>query len=431
MVSLDPQYKTNGRTEIAARSGPKPVLSTTEESRIVEWCIEMAKIGYPRTRYEWLHIVKKILDDDGRQTKFRDNLPGKDWYYSFKSRHPEISERTPNDLGEERAMVSSFKIKKWFEDFSKYMAEEVEGGMDILKDPSRLYNADESGFPLCPKTSKVLTMRGKGFPSSRQHASHIMQPLDLCLFSSLKYNWRKSVRTYQMENPGETVTKAVFAKVFKSAWDISANVENAVKGFKEAGLFHYKPSAVIENPKLEPSCLIQSSSTIHYQSHPQLLLPLMTMLQFTVLISTVTVTVDDNASSATVDDNASIVSTVLPSTVTAAVDDNASIVTKGKKKKEHEERENKRRKEEREKRKRQKEKKSLKPKQGKKKRKNKATNNGENKSCYKCESEIEVMVLSIKCDNCERLFHRACANLSQCGVLEGESDPDYFECEFC
>ncbi|CAG2184853.1 unnamed protein product [Mytilus edulis] len=55
---------------------------------------------------------------------------------------------------------------------------------------------------------------------------------------------------------------------------------------------------------------------------------------------------------------------------------------------------------------------------------------GENKSCYKCESEIEVMVLSIKCDNCERLFHRAYANLSQCGVLEGESDPDYFECEF-
>ena len=27
----------------------------------------------------------------------------------------------------------------------------------------------------------------------QQHASHIMQPLDLCLFSSLEYNWRKSV----------------------------------------------------------------------------------------------------------------------------------------------------------------------------------------------------------------------------------------------
>ncbi|CAG2184851.1 unnamed protein product [Mytilus edulis] len=146
------QDKVNGRTEIAARSGPKPVLSTTEESRIVEWCIEMAKIGYPRTRFELLHIVF------GRrlQTKFRDNLRGKDWYYSLKSRHPEILERTCHDLGKERAMVSPFKIKKWFEDFSKYMAEEVEGGMDILKDPSRLYNADESGFPLCPKTSKVL-----------------------------------------------------------------------------------------------------------------------------------------------------------------------------------------------------------------------------------------------------------------------------------
>ncbi|CAC5391298.1 unnamed protein product [Mytilus coruscus] len=77
-----------------------------------------------------------------------------------------------------------------------------------------------------------------------------------------------------MENPGETVAKAILAKVFKSAWDISANVENAVKGFKEAGLFPFKPSAVVDNPKRGPS--------------------------FTSIVT------------ATVDDNASIVSTVLP-----------------------------------------------------------------------------------------------------------------------
>ncbi|CAG2186154.1 unnamed protein product [Mytilus edulis] len=320
------------------------------------------------------------------------------------------------------------------------MTEEVEGGMDILKDPSRLYNADESGFPLCPKTSKVLTMRGskqvynfsssdktqitvlactsatahyippmivypgvrfkynplEGFEDAilgrsingwmdsdlfltwlretflphikarkvslpvvlfvdghsthisleanefsrrenfvmyclQQHASHIMQPLDLCLFSSLKYNWRKSVRTYQMENPGETVTKAVFAK-----------------DLKRQGFSPYKPSAVIENPKLGPSCLFPEfkhdplpvTSTVNATvddnaSIVSSVLPFTVTatdddnasIVSTVLPSTVTVTVDDNASSATVDDNASIVSTVLPSTVTAAVDDNASIVT--------------------------------------------------------------------------------------------------------
>nr|CAI5839558.1 unnamed protein product [Callosobruchus analis] len=32
--------------------------------------------------------------------------------------------------------------------------------MEILNDPSRVFNADESGFQLCPKTKKVLAPRG-------------------------------------------------------------------------------------------------------------------------------------------------------------------------------------------------------------------------------------------------------------------------------
>lgn len=35
------------------------------------------------------------------------------------------------------------------------MAEEVEGGMEILKDPSRLNNADKRDFTLCPKKAKL------------------------------------------------------------------------------------------------------------------------------------------------------------------------------------------------------------------------------------------------------------------------------------
>ncbi|VDI51443.1 Hypothetical predicted protein [Mytilus galloprovincialis] len=151
-----------------------------------------------------------------------------------------------------------------------------------------------------------------------------------------------------MENPGETVTKAVFAKVFKSAWDISANVENAVKGFKEAGLFPYKPSAVIENPKLGPSCLfpefkhdplpVTSTATATVDDDASIVSTVLpstviasdddnASIVSTVLTSRVTVTVDDNTSSATVDDNATVLSTVYPSTVTSVVDDNASIVT--------------------------------------------------------------------------------------------------------
>lgn len=32
--------------------------------------------------------------------------------------------------------------------------------MDVITDPSRIFHADESGFSLCPKTGKVLGLRG-------------------------------------------------------------------------------------------------------------------------------------------------------------------------------------------------------------------------------------------------------------------------------
>ncbi|KAJ8949933.1 hypothetical protein NQ314_008095 [Rhamnusium bicolor] len=31
---------------------------------------------------------------------------------------------------------------------------------DVFKDPTRIFNADESGFSLCPKTGKVLGTKG-------------------------------------------------------------------------------------------------------------------------------------------------------------------------------------------------------------------------------------------------------------------------------
>ena len=148
----------------------------------------------------------------------------------------------------------------------------------MFQDPSRIYNADESGFSLCPKLSKVLNPVGTStvysftnnsktqitvmacasaaaqrpvlllvdghtthikLESSKlcsqeniilycllEHSSHIMQPLDLRLFSALKESWKFSVRAFQMEHPGELVTKQIFSRVLKKAWDKATTVDN-------------------------------------------------------------------------------------------------------------------------------------------------------------------------------------------------------------
>ena len=99
-----------------------------------------------------------------------------------------------------------------------------------------------------------------------EHSSHIMQPLDLRLFSALKESLKFSVRAFQMEHPGELVTKQIFSRVLKKAWDKATTVDIGVKGFKEAGLFPLCPDVVINNPKLLPSRLFKAPATLSVSS---------------------------------------------------------------------------------------------------------------------------------------------------------------------
>ncbi|MEW8547694.1 MAG: hypothetical protein AB2693_29655 [Candidatus Thiodiazotropha sp.] len=301
------------------------------------------------------------MDEDGRPNPFRDNKPGKDWLRGFFGRHSELSLRTTLQLGKERAVISPDKIKRWFGDLEQFLDSEVKD-QNLLLDPSRIYNADESGFSLCPKSNQVIGYKGapvvynfstsdktqitvmaavsatghyippmlvypgqrftynplEGFEEAAmgrsdsgwmdselfcnwlttvfipavnarsvqrpillfidghsthvtleasdiciqngivmycllEHASHMLQHLDLKLFSSLKETWRQSVRDWQAEHIGDFVTKRTFASVFKQAWQRSATTDIAVKGFRDAGLFPLDPGAVLGSVKIEPS----------------------------------------------------------------------------------------------------------------------------------------------------------------------------------
>lgn len=315
--------KVHGRTPMARSS--KTVLTSAEEQRLVDWVLHMSRIGYGRTRQEVLDTVKRIIEVDGRTNPFKDNRPGKDWWYGFVKRHPEVSERQPQQLGKERAIVTQSKVNKWFADYEDYVRNELKDPT-ILQDPSRLYNADESGFSLCPKSGKVVARKGTStvynftssdktqitvlacmgatghflrplivYPGQRfsynpleeypdavmgrtengwmdselfitwlsdvfvpsinergvrkpvvlfvdghsthmslkvsdtckengielycllEHASHLMQPCDLRLFSGLKDAWKQAVRDFQFQHIGEHVTKRTFAGVFRQA----------------------------------------------------------------------------------------------------------------------------------------------------------------------------------------------------------------------
>jgi len=106
------------------------------------------------------------------------------------------------------------------------------------------------------KASDICLIHGVELYCLLEHASRVIQPLDLRLFSALKRNWKQAVRDFQSEHIGEYVTKTTFAGVFKQAWNASTTLEVAVKVFQEAGLFPLNPAAVTSSMKIEPCKIV-------------------------------------------------------------------------------------------------------------------------------------------------------------------------------
>nr|KAG5713363.1 hypothetical protein BaRGS_024911 [Batillaria attramentaria] len=116
----------------------------------MDWLVELSKHGFGRTREDLKDMVKKILDERGATTIFKNNRPGKDWVKAF-------FERTSQALGKERAVVSKDRLQTWFQEMKDYIDGE---DASILTSPDCIFNADESGFSVCPKTKRVISQTG-------------------------------------------------------------------------------------------------------------------------------------------------------------------------------------------------------------------------------------------------------------------------------
>jgi len=99
-------------------------------------------------------MVKNLLDKGGRQNPFVNNRPGKDWWYAFLRCHPELALRTPEHLQLARASGCNEILSRWYTTFKQFLE------VNDLNDPARIWNADETGCPLFPKSGKVLALSG-------------------------------------------------------------------------------------------------------------------------------------------------------------------------------------------------------------------------------------------------------------------------------
>ena len=79
------------------------------------------------------------------------------------------------------------------------------------------------------------------------HVTHILQPLDVSYFKSLKANWDARNEDYARRNNHQFVRRATFAKVFSGAWEkTAAKKSNLINGFRKCGLYPFKKITAAE-----------------------------------------------------------------------------------------------------------------------------------------------------------------------------------------
>lgn len=152
------QRKLKGEVALATKKGPNPVFNQEQESNISFWIKSMANAGFPITKEILMHSVAKLAKECKISFPGGNGLPGRKWFEAFMRRHQDIKMRTSQNLTTSRQQVTQGHINNWFEEVENYI--KTKNLEDVLLNPRRIFNCDETAFFLNPKLKKVLAEKG-------------------------------------------------------------------------------------------------------------------------------------------------------------------------------------------------------------------------------------------------------------------------------
>ena len=147
--------RASGRIQHGATSGPNKYLTSSEEKELTSFIIRCASIGFPKTRHEVISLVQNIVDSKGIDT-----LVSSGWWQAFCKRNPTVTLRAPAPLSKARAYATDPELISRYYD----LLEETLVQHDLEHKPCQIYNMDETGLPLNPKSMKCIYKKGEKNP---------------------------------------------------------------------------------------------------------------------------------------------------------------------------------------------------------------------------------------------------------------------------
>ncbi len=146
--------------------GPDPNLNEKYEKDLVTWIIENARRGFPVTREQLRDGVKMVVVNKKISNKFVNNKPGYTWVNLFMKRNPSIHIKKSQVQVKDRKKVTQQNIDSWAKEVREYIADN--NLQEVIEDPVRVFNYDETAFFVAPSPGYVLAPRSESEYSQSQ-----------------------------------------------------------------------------------------------------------------------------------------------------------------------------------------------------------------------------------------------------------------------
>ena len=99
------------------------------------------------------------------------------------------------------------------------------------------------------------------------HTSNWTQPLDRCVFKSLKSNWNTELDNF-VRITGIAVGHAQFIKIFGNAWEKSMTPQNIISGFRSTGIHPFNENAIPNEAYMPCNTTLSATARIPNHSEP-------------------------------------------------------------------------------------------------------------------------------------------------------------------
>ncbi|CAG4950882.1 unnamed protein product [Colias eurytheme] len=146
-----------------------------------------------------------------------------------------------NEYGFELAYAAS--KKGWMETdiFRNYMEKVFIPNLGDERPVLLIYDGHGSHVDI--SVVELATRNGITILKLPPHTSHLLQPLDVCVFKSFKTRWDAKLVDWQRHNVGVKLPKKEFSKLFAQIWH-EINPEIIRNGFKKAGIIPFNRNTI-------------------------------------------------------------------------------------------------------------------------------------------------------------------------------------------